>query len=108
MQPDPAYHQLEQALFDWATTRDDVRAVMVIGSRARSNHPPDRWSDLDAIVFVDDFRQYMEAGGWQVALESSFPRPAWFAAFEPIDAETPEYEYVLAGGLKADLTFCQN
>ncbi len=108
MQPDPAYHLLEHALFEWASAREDVRAVVLIGSRARSDHPPDRWSDLDAIVFVDDWRPYMEAGAWQTALEATFPNPVWFAAFDPIDDETPEYEYVLAGGLKADLTFCNN
>ncbi len=108
MTPDPTYIQIEQSLFEWASAREDVRAVVVIGSRARGDHPPDRWSDLDAIVFVDDWRPYMEAGAWQTELEAAFPYPPWFAAFEPIDAETPEYEYVLAGGLKADLTFCHN
>ena len=42
------------AIADWAQERDDVRAVLVVGSRARAETPADRWSDLDVVLFVDD------------------------------------------------------
>jgi aminoglycoside 6-adenylyltransferase len=45
---------IEAAIADWARERPDVRAVLVVGSRARTDHPADRWSDLDAVLFVDD------------------------------------------------------
>ena len=35
------------AVADWARMRDDVRAVVVVGSHARTDAPADRWSDLD-------------------------------------------------------------
>ncbi len=35
------------AVADWARSRDDVRAVVVVGSQARTDAPADRWSDLD-------------------------------------------------------------
>ena len=35
------------AVADWARAREDVRAVVVVGSQARTDTPADRWSDLD-------------------------------------------------------------
>ena len=45
---------LAAAIADWARERADVRAVVVVGSQARTDAPADRWSDLDAVLFVDD------------------------------------------------------
>jgi hypothetical protein len=101
----PEYEQLEQALADWATAREDVYGIVVIGSRARAMRPADRWSDLDSIVFVADWQVYTQAGAWRAALEETFALPVWFGAYEPVDVELPEYEFVLAGGLKVDLVF---
>jgi aminoglycoside 6-adenylyltransferase len=39
---------------DWARERDDVRAVLVVGSQVREDVPADTWSDLDVGLFVDD------------------------------------------------------
>jgi aminoglycoside 6-adenylyltransferase len=44
---------LEAAVADWARSRVDVRAVVVVGSRARADVPADRWSDLDVLLFID-------------------------------------------------------
>jgi aminoglycoside 6-adenylyltransferase len=45
---------LAAAVADWALERDDVRAVVLVGSQARATLPADRWSDLDLVVFADD------------------------------------------------------
>ena len=45
---------IEAAVADWARERPDVRAAVVVGSRAREDVPADGWSDLDALVFSDD------------------------------------------------------
>jgi aminoglycoside 6-adenylyltransferase len=45
---------LAAAIADWAREREDVRAVVIVGSQARTDTPADRWSDLDAVLFVDD------------------------------------------------------
>jgi aminoglycoside 6-adenylyltransferase len=47
---------LAAAVADWARSRDDVRAALVVGSQARSEAPADTWSDLDVAFFVDDPR----------------------------------------------------
>jgi len=37
-------------LVAWGAAREDLRAIAVVGSRAREDHPADPWSDLDVIV----------------------------------------------------------
>ncbi len=52
------------AIADWARERDDVRAVVVVGSQARTDTPADRWSDLDAVLFVDDPSRLVDDEHW--------------------------------------------
>ena len=63
---------IEAAVADWAQERDDVSAVIVVGSRARADTPADRWSDLDIILIVDDPEPYAESAAWV----SEFGTPA--------------------------------
>jgi aminoglycoside 6-adenylyltransferase len=63
---------IETAVADWASERDDVRAAIVVGSRARTDTPADRWSDLDIILIVDDPAPYAESAAWV----SEFGTPA--------------------------------
>ena len=39
------YNQLLKKFTAWAQSRDDIRAVILVGSGARSDHPADQWSD---------------------------------------------------------------
>jgi aminoglycoside 6-adenylyltransferase len=55
---------LEAAVADWAEEREDVRAVLVVGSQARAEAPADRWSDLDLGLIVDDPARYLEDRNW--------------------------------------------
>jgi len=59
------------AVADWASGREDVRALLVVGSQARANVPADRWSDLDIVLIVDDPEPYAEDPSWV----SEFGRP---------------------------------
>ena len=52
------------AIADWAQERDDVRAVLVVGSRARAETPADKWSDLDVVLFVDDPERLATDASW--------------------------------------------
>jgi aminoglycoside 6-adenylyltransferase len=38
--------------------------LILVGSRARSHHPPDRWSDADFDVFADDHERLRADLGW--------------------------------------------
>ncbi|HJS49115.1 MAG TPA: aminoglycoside 6-adenylyltransferase, partial [Gaiellaceae bacterium] len=55
---------IEAAVTDWALERPDVRAVFVVGSRARTDTPADRWSDLDIVLVVDDPEPYARSDDW--------------------------------------------
>jgi aminoglycoside 6-adenylyltransferase len=55
---------IEAAIADWARGRGDVRVALVVGSRARTDIPADRWSDLDVILIVDDPEPYAADETW--------------------------------------------
>ena len=44
------YEQLVKQFVEWAETRVDIRAAIIVGSRARVVEPADEWADLDIIV----------------------------------------------------------
>jgi aminoglycoside 6-adenylyltransferase len=52
------------AVADWARGTADVRAVVLVGSHARTDTPADRWSDLDLLLFVDDPGRYAADDAW--------------------------------------------
>ena len=55
---------LEAAIADWASSRDDVRAAVVVGSQTRNDWSADRWSDLDVVLVLDDPEPYAADAGW--------------------------------------------
>lgn len=52
------------AVTAWGRERSDVRAVLVVGSRARVDTPADRWSDTDVALVVDDPAPYLASSDW--------------------------------------------
>ncbi|MDQ3122731.1 MAG: aminoglycoside 6-adenylyltransferase [Actinomycetota bacterium] len=52
------------AVADWAGEREDVRALLVVGSQARARVPADRWSDLDLVFLLEDPKPYLEDASW--------------------------------------------
>ena len=65
MPPAPdAYHQLERNFAEWALTQPAIRAVIVIGSQARSDHAADEWSDLDLVAFASETDLYLHDAAW--------------------------------------------
>lgn len=59
-----AYVRLEQHVAEWILTQPGIQAVIVVGSRARSVHSADEWSDLDIIVFTNDAPAYLRDSTW--------------------------------------------
>lgn len=58
------YTELETRIAAWARTHPDIYAVLIVGSRARIEPPPDRWSDLDLILFADHPQPYIDDAAW--------------------------------------------
>jgi aminoglycoside 6-adenylyltransferase len=55
---------LEARFVAWAAARPDVRAAIVVGSRARTDHPADEWADLDVGFTTTQQRRYLESADW--------------------------------------------
>ena len=51
--------ELLERFLAWVEPRPDIRAVVVIGSQARAERPPDAWSDLDLLVVSLDPQFYL-------------------------------------------------
>jgi len=101
MPPIPStYEQLEQAIIAWAHTRPDMRAGIVIGSRARTDHPADQWSDLDLLLFTTAPDAYTTDPAWLEQIGQ-----VWVPLFNVTGRGDPEWLVLFDGGLKADFVF---
>jgi aminoglycoside 6-adenylyltransferase len=86
-----AYQHLEHHFAEWTVTQPAIQAVIVVGSRARSDHPADEWSDLDLVAFATDTTSYLNDGAWldifervQVAASHAFGQHdrEWLALYD--------------------------
>ncbi len=83
----------------WGAGRDDLRAIAVVGSRARSDHPADPWSDLDVIVMARRPKRYLNGSHWFAEIETP-----WLAVREPTVVGGQQiFHITLEGGTKVDL-----
>lgn len=69
---DRAYREIEERLVAWAAREHDVRALVVVGSRATTKSPRDAFSDLDVLVVARRPRSYVEESAWLDRIE-----PPW-------------------------------
>jgi aminoglycoside 6-adenylyltransferase len=53
---------------EWARDRDDVKAALLVGSRARSVMPADEWSDLDIMLITTRPKRYLRTSEWLAVL----------------------------------------
>jgi aminoglycoside 6-adenylyltransferase len=56
---------------DWAISRADVRAVVLVGSNSRRDHPADEWSDIDILLIASNPQSYLDSTAWL----ASFGKP---------------------------------
>lgn len=96
----PFYDSLEEKITAWACAEEDIRAVMVVGSRARLEHPADAWSDLDVILFNRNPEQYLKRLDWIEAFA-----PVWLTVTQHTVAGEPERLVVFEGGWQTDFVF---
>ncbi|MCV0403528.1 MAG: aminoglycoside 6-adenylyltransferase [Chloroflexi bacterium] len=48
----------------WAEREESVRALILLGSRARREQPADAWSDTDLVAFTTDLERWIGSDGW--------------------------------------------
>jgi aminoglycoside 6-adenylyltransferase len=93
------YADLIERLTAWAESTLDVRAALIIGSRARADHPADEWSDLDLLVFTHDPEQFIHSAEWATRIA-----PTWLTFVERTgDGKTWERRTLYEGGLDVDV-----
>ncbi len=92
-----AYEQLIDHFVAWAETEANIRAAIVIGSRARTDHPADQWSDLDVLIFAVDPEPYRSIE-WLRHVGTP-----WLSFLEPTpDGRGFERRVLFEGGLDVD------
>ena len=96
------YPNLETNFITWAQAQPNIRAAIVVGSRARVEPPPDEWSDLDLIVYATAPHRYAQESAW---LETF--GPVWLAHHNTTFAGDAEWMVLYAGGLKVDFVLAQ-
>lgn len=90
---------IESRIQVWAQNHPDILAVVVVGSRARTVHPADEWSDLDLCLFVKNPDPFITSDFYRLFGE------VWLAALDATGAGEPEWIIMYEGGMKVDFTF---
>lgn len=89
-------------LVRWANTDPDILAAFIIGSRARSDHPADQWSDLDILILSTTCDRHLHSLDWISAVGGP-----WLVTFlEPIaGCGGTERRVLFEDGLDVDFAF---
>jgi aminoglycoside 6-adenylyltransferase len=96
--PNKGNGELLDEIVRWATARDDVRALVMTGSRARPTGPVDAWSDYDIELFTTNTDRYA-SNDWMAEI-----RPVW-VCLALLREDDPRYRMrltVFSGGDKVD------
>jgi aminoglycoside 6-adenylyltransferase len=51
-------------LIKLGASTDQMKAGIIIGSRARTEHPADEYSDIDVVLLVDDIELFIQSDEW--------------------------------------------
>jgi aminoglycoside 6-adenylyltransferase len=97
------YDLLTARIIAWAESNADIRAALILGSRARNNHPADAWSDLDVMLFAHNPEQFINSGEWAAAMA-----PSWLTFVERAgggDNGMWERRTLYEDGLDVDVAF---
>ncbi len=94
------YNQVEKQFVKWAKTQDHIRLAIVVGSRARTDAPADKWSDLDIVIYSNEPHKLIESAEWV----STFGNPV-ITFIEPTaggSGDTYERRVLYDNGLDVD------
>jgi aminoglycoside 6-adenylyltransferase len=90
--------QLLERIIAWSKAQAGIRAVALVGSGARQDHPADEWSDIDLVLVSGDPQAYLASTDWLTDLGEP-----WFMFLERNSAGEAFVRRVLfAGGLDVD------
>ena len=81
----------------WAAHQSAIRAILMVGSRARRDQPADAWADLDLMVFCAEFHPFLSTTDWLAELG-----PVWLVLPVLDDPNEPTFLTLYEGGEKVD------
>jgi aminoglycoside 6-adenylyltransferase len=58
------YKNVENQFIKWAHIQEHIRLAIVVGSRARTDTPADKWSDLDIAIYSTEPRTLIDSAAW--------------------------------------------
>ena len=89
--------EFAQRIIAWAETQPNVRAILVVGSRARRDRTADEWADLDTMVFCTDYEPLWSSSEWLGEMGA-----LWTAIPGRTSGDDPEWLALYDGGFKVD------
>jgi aminoglycoside 6-adenylyltransferase len=96
------YDTLAQKIVNWGHQTENIRALIILGSRARTSHPADELSDLDLLVITTNMKAFIASADWlqefgspllsftEPTFDSSYERRALFDDFLDVDFDLSE------------------
>jgi aminoglycoside 6-adenylyltransferase len=87
-------------IIDWANEHDDIRAVLVVGSRAQRARPADDYADYDVVAYATNPRTYAGDQAWLARFGT-----LWVALLDWLGEDEPEWLALYDGGDKLDIAF---
>src|SRR5947209_20478068 len=89
--------ELLERIITWAEGNPDIRAALLVGSRARTEVPADEWSDLDIPLIAANPDHYLSTTGWLQEIGEP-----WLTFLEGMIVGGQERRVLFAGGLDVD------
>lgn len=96
------YGQLEQGVSRWADSEENIRGLVVVGSRASPDFAADSYSDLDMVLFTTEAEKYAPDPSWLSEIGT-----VWLSYLNTTGAGDPEWLVVFEGGLKCDVVIAK-
>lgn len=84
----------------WAEVQPEIRALLLVGSRARREFPADEWADYDFECFVTALPVDYHSAEWASAFGE-----VWTYLPTMLEVDIPHPLVVYAGGIKVDFSF---
>ncbi|MFZ0545213.1 MAG: aminoglycoside 6-adenylyltransferase [Candidatus Promineifilaceae bacterium] len=94
------YNELQTKIIAACQESEAIRAIILVGSRARKDQRIDVHSDLDYILFTPEPESVKTMPEWMETLA-----PIWVPDYSFTGADDPEWMILYEGGYKVDCTF---
>ncbi len=93
-----SYEELIGKFVSWANACSDIRAAVILGSRARTDHPADEWADLDVMMVTTNPKHYISTSEWTAEMG----KPVVTFIEETSDGDEQERRVLYEGMLDVD------